>query len=172
MCFTFIAEVEPLRGARALLQDLHVRGRKVVLASSAKADEVDHHLDLLDARSLADGWTTSADVQATKPDPDLVLAAMDQLGDDGKNGIMIGDLRTRLDDTPLGYGEGMTVLEVPQPTEPATPIVPEPSPVPADPEPPVEPGTPGGPVGPDVPEPDTPREDPIEPPAPAEGPGA
>jgi len=67
-----------------------------------------------------------------------------------------------------GRPEGMTVLEVPQPTEPATPIVPEPSPVPADPEPPVEPGTPGGPVGPDVPEPDTPREDPIDPPAPAE----
>jgi hypothetical protein len=32
----------------------------------------------------------------------------------------------------------------------------------------MEPHTPGEPVGPDVPEPDTPREDPIEPPAPAE----
>jgi hypothetical protein len=60
------------------------------------------------------------------------------------------------------------VLEVPQPVEPATPIVPEPSPVPADPEPAIEPGTPGHPVGPDVPEPDTPREDPIDPPAPAQ----
>src|SRR4051794_3612154 len=87
----FIAEVEPLRGARALLEELHDRGKKVVLASSAKADEVDHYLDLLDARSLADGWTTSADVEATKPDPDLVLAALDQLGDDGKKAIMIGD---------------------------------------------------------------------------------
>jgi HAD superfamily hydrolase (TIGR01509 family) len=88
---TFIAEVEPLRGARALIQDLHDRGRKVVLASSAKADEVDHYLDLLDARSLADGWTTSADVEQTKPAPDLVLAALEQLGDDGKAAVMIGD---------------------------------------------------------------------------------
>jgi HAD superfamily hydrolase (TIGR01509 family) len=88
---TFIGEVEPLRGARALLQDLHDRGRKVVLASSAKADEVDHYLELLDARPLADGWTTSADVQATKPDPDLVLAALELLGEDGKQAIMIGD---------------------------------------------------------------------------------
>jgi HAD superfamily hydrolase (TIGR01509 family) len=87
----FIAEVEPLRGARALIQDLHDRGKKVVLASSAKADEVDHYLELLDARGLADGWTTSADVESTKPDPDLVLAAMEQLGDDGKKAIMIGD---------------------------------------------------------------------------------
>jgi hypothetical protein len=61
------------------------------------------------------------------------------------------------------------VLEVPQPTEPATPIAPpEPAPVPIDPEPPARPDTPGHPVGPDVPEPDTPREDPIDPPAPAE----
>ncbi|MCW2984521.1 MAG: family hydrolase [Conexibacter sp.] len=86
---TFIEEVEPLRGARALMEDLRDRGRKVVLASSAKADEVDHYLDLLDARSLADSWTTSADVEQTKPAPDLILAALEKL--DGAPGIMIGD---------------------------------------------------------------------------------
>jgi HAD superfamily hydrolase (TIGR01509 family) len=86
---TFIEEVEPLRGARALMEDLRDRGSTIVLASSAKADEVDHYLDLLDARSLADGWTTSADVEATKPDPDLVLAALEKIG--SKDAIMIGD---------------------------------------------------------------------------------
>ena len=86
---TFIAEVEPLRGARALIEELHDRGRKVVLASSAKAHEVDHYLDLLDARELADGWTTAADVEQTKPAPDLVLAALEVL--DGAPAIMIGD---------------------------------------------------------------------------------
>jgi HAD superfamily hydrolase (TIGR01509 family) len=84
-----IEEVEPLRGARELLQDLRDRGRPVVLASSAKAGEVDHYLDLLGARELADGWTTAADVQRTKPAPDLVLAALDKLG--GVPGIMVGD---------------------------------------------------------------------------------
>jgi HAD superfamily hydrolase (TIGR01509 family) len=86
---TFIDEVEPLRGARALIQELHDRGRQVVLASSAKAEEVDHYLELLDARTLADGWTTSADVEQTKPAPDLVLAALEKL--DGAPAIMIGD---------------------------------------------------------------------------------
>jgi HAD superfamily hydrolase (TIGR01509 family) len=86
---TFIEEVEPLRGARALMEDLRDRGASIVLASSAKADEVDHYLDLLQARGLADGWTTSADVEATKPDPDLVLAALDKVG--SKDAIMIGD---------------------------------------------------------------------------------
>ena len=85
----FIEEVEPLRGARALMEDLRDRGSTIILASSAKADEVDHYLDLLDARSLADGWTTSADVEATKPAPDLVLAALEKVGDD--DAIMIGD---------------------------------------------------------------------------------
>ena len=56
-----------LEGARELIEDLKGAGREVVLASSAKAQEVDHYLDLLDARELVDGWTTSADVERTKP---------------------------------------------------------------------------------------------------------
>ena len=51
-----------------------------MLASSAKQHEVEHYLDLLDARDLADDWTTSDDVEATKPEPDLVQAAMEKAG--------------------------------------------------------------------------------------------
>jgi HAD superfamily hydrolase (TIGR01509 family) len=87
---SIIEDVEPLRGARELLQDLKDRGHAVVLASSAKANEVDHYLDLLHARELADGWTTAADVQHTKPEPDLVLAAMKKAGA-GKDAVMVGD---------------------------------------------------------------------------------
>src|SRR5215212_2434675 len=84
-----IGEVEPLEGARQLIEDLKARGHTVVLASSAKEDEVDHYLDVLDARELADDWTTSADVEATKPEPDLVKAAIEKAGDDGA--VMVGD---------------------------------------------------------------------------------
>ena len=84
-----IEEVEPLEGARDLIRDLKDRGHDVVLASSAKPDEVDHYLDLLDARDLADGWTTSGDVDATKPEPDLVMAAIDKAG--GGDAVMVGD---------------------------------------------------------------------------------
>jgi HAD superfamily hydrolase (TIGR01509 family) len=84
-----IEEVEPLEGARELIRDLKDRGHAVVLASSAKEDEVDHYLDLLDARDAADGWTTSADVEATKPEPDLVKAAMEKAGSD--DAVMVGD---------------------------------------------------------------------------------
>ena len=84
-----IEEVEPMAGARRLIEDLKERGGRVVLASSAKADEVDHYLDLLDARELADGWTTSADVDATKPEPDLVKAALEKAGEG--EAVMVGD---------------------------------------------------------------------------------
>jgi HAD superfamily hydrolase (TIGR01509 family) len=84
-----IGEVEPLKGARELIEDLKGRGHAVVLASSAKEDEVDHYLDLLDARDLADDWTTSADVESTKPQPDLVNAAMEKVGTG--EAVMVGD---------------------------------------------------------------------------------
>jgi phosphoglycolate phosphatase-like HAD superfamily hydrolase len=84
-----IDEVQPLPGARELIFALRERGHAVVLASSAKAGEVDHYLDLLDAREIVDGWTTSADVEATKPEPDLVAAGMEKAG--GGSGVMIGD---------------------------------------------------------------------------------
>jgi HAD superfamily hydrolase (TIGR01509 family) len=85
----FIQECEPMEGARELIEDLKERDHTVVLASSAKEDEVDHYLDLLDARELADDWTTSADVEATKPEPDLVKAAMEKAGTD--DAVMVGD---------------------------------------------------------------------------------
>ncbi|MGH3104122.1 MAG: HAD family hydrolase [Gaiellaceae bacterium] len=84
-----IEETEPLQGARELVAMLKERGHAVVLASSAKQNELDHYLDLLDVRDLADAWTSSADVEATKPEPDLVLAAMEKAG--AEDAVMIGD---------------------------------------------------------------------------------
>jgi HAD superfamily hydrolase (TIGR01549 family) len=84
-----IGEVAPLEGARELIEDLKRQDRVVVLASSAPEKELDHYLDLLDARDLVDGWTTNDDVEATKPEPDLVRAAMDKAGTD--EAAMVGD---------------------------------------------------------------------------------
>ena len=87
--FELIDEVRPLEGSRELIEDLKRRGSAVVLASSAKPDEVDRYLDLLGARDLADAWTTSGDVERTKPEPDLVESALEKIG--GGPAVMVGD---------------------------------------------------------------------------------
>jgi phosphoglycolate phosphatase-like HAD superfamily hydrolase len=84
-----IGEVEPMDSARDLIVDLRERGHTVVLASSAKPEEVEHYVELLDAGNLAEGWTTQADVDATKPAPDLVRAALEKAG--GGDAFMVGD---------------------------------------------------------------------------------
>jgi HAD superfamily hydrolase (TIGR01549 family) len=71
-----IDEVVLLDGARDLLRELRRHDYRVVLASSAKPEEVDQYVDLLGARELADGWTTSEDVESTKPSSELVEAAL------------------------------------------------------------------------------------------------
>ena len=86
-----IDEVRPFDGARELITELGELADSVVLASSAKQHEVDHYLDLLEARDLATDWTTSADVDSTKPEPDLVHVAMEKV--DAESGLMIGDTR-------------------------------------------------------------------------------
>jgi HAD superfamily hydrolase (TIGR01509 family) len=84
-----IGEIQPLSGARELIEELKRRGSTVVLASSAKKDELDSYLDLLDARELVDAWTSSADVEETKPEPDLVHAALAKADDE--SAVMVGD---------------------------------------------------------------------------------
>jgi phosphoglycolate phosphatase-like HAD superfamily hydrolase len=63
----------------------------VILASSANADELEHYLELLDARSLVDGWTDSSDVERTKPEPDLLAAALEKADARPKDAVMVGD---------------------------------------------------------------------------------
>jgi HAD superfamily hydrolase (TIGR01549 family) len=84
-----IDEVLPFEGASELIAELDRRGHAVVLASSADSDECEHYIDLMDVRELIGGWTTSADVEKTKPEPDLVLAALEKAG--GGPAVMVGD---------------------------------------------------------------------------------
>ena len=86
-----IEEVTPFEGAHGLVCDLLDRDISVVLASSAPMEELDHYLDLLDVRSLVDAWTTKDDVEQTKPEPDLVQAALERA--DGADAVMVGDTR-------------------------------------------------------------------------------
>ncbi|MGN6798486.1 MAG: HAD family hydrolase [Gaiellaceae bacterium] len=84
-------ECEPLDGARELLEELHDRAAAVILASSASQDDVEHFLHVLAANGTIDAWTTSDDVERTKPHPDIVQAALEKT--DAEHAVMIGDSR-------------------------------------------------------------------------------
>ncbi|HET9163449.1 MAG TPA: HAD family hydrolase [Solirubrobacterales bacterium] len=89
-CGELIGEVQAMHGATELLEELREDGARAILASSAKAEEVEHYVDLLDARGLVEGWTTAADVERTKPHPDLVHAALEKVAAGGP-AVMVGD---------------------------------------------------------------------------------
>lgn len=84
-----IDEVEPMNDAHELLRDLKRAGHPIILASSAEEEEAEHYITLLGAHEFVDGYTTSADVKASKPEPDIVHAAMEKAG--GGDAVMIGD---------------------------------------------------------------------------------
>jgi HAD superfamily hydrolase (TIGR01549 family) len=82
-----IREVAPLEGARELIDELMEHGLTVVLASSSPEKEIEHYLELLGRPDVA--FTTKDDVEQTKPEPDLVHAALEKAGVD--DAVMVGD---------------------------------------------------------------------------------
>ena len=90
-----IDEVVAFEGAHELLVDLRERGHELVLASSSKEADAEHYIDLLDAKELLTAYTTSDDVEQTKPAPDIVTVAMRKAGT--LSAVMIGDSNWDID---------------------------------------------------------------------------
>lgn len=87
----YIADVRPFPGARSLLARVREAGSKVVLASSAGGEELDHYVELLDARDLVDAATSKDDVRNSKPDPDIFAAALEKAGAASADAVVVGD---------------------------------------------------------------------------------
>jgi phosphoglycolate phosphatase-like HAD superfamily hydrolase len=84
-----IGEVCAFEGATELISRLAGAGAEVVLASSAKEDEVDRYIELLGVSDEVASYTTSDDVEKTKPEPDLIVAALEKA--EGDDAVMVGD---------------------------------------------------------------------------------
>ena len=84
-----LEEIAPLDGAHDLLAAMRERGLRVVLATSGKPHLVEHFVDLLGARSIAEAWTSSGEVEETKPAPDLLERALAKV--DGRHALLVGD---------------------------------------------------------------------------------
>jgi len=84
-----IDEVEPMDGAHELLAELKGKGHPIILASSAEQADAERYIELLGASEFVDAYTTSADVRESKPEPDIVNAAIEKAG--GGSAVMVGD---------------------------------------------------------------------------------
>lgn len=87
----FLPTLEAFRDAARLVAAIKARGARVVAASSAKADELTPLLEVAGAASLMDAATSSDDAEESKPDPDIVAAALERAGATAADAMMIGD---------------------------------------------------------------------------------
>jgi phosphoglycolate phosphatase-like HAD superfamily hydrolase len=87
----YLGRIRPLPGAADLLRATARLGLDVVLATSAKSDELDLMLDALGAGSAISAVVSSGDVDRAKPDPGIVQKALDESGIDPGCAVMVGD---------------------------------------------------------------------------------
>jgi len=87
----YLSAIRPFPGSKELVKRMRDAGLKVVIASSSRSDHLRHFIELLGIGALIDGSTSAGDVNESKPDPDVVAAALDKLGIAPADVVMIGD---------------------------------------------------------------------------------
>jgi phosphoglycolate phosphatase-like HAD superfamily hydrolase len=84
-------ELVAFAGAGDLLRTTKKAGLRVVLSTSASAEEVEHLRAAIDADDAVDEVTCKDDVDASKPDPDLVQVGLDKAGLTAARAVFVGD---------------------------------------------------------------------------------
>src|SRR4051812_6735274 len=78
-------------GAQELLRGCAAAGMSVVLASSAAEDELAAMRAVIGADEVIAAATTSSDVEASKPDPDLLHMALHRADAQPEESVFVGD---------------------------------------------------------------------------------
>jgi HAD superfamily hydrolase (TIGR01509 family) len=77
--------------ARELLVRVKKAEMRIVLATSAKADDLAFYKRLVGMEDLVDDEATSSDAQESKPEPDIFVAALTKAGSEAEDAIALGD---------------------------------------------------------------------------------
>jgi HAD superfamily hydrolase (TIGR01509 family) len=81
----------PLPGAKELIASLTERGYDVWFVTSAKPEELEHHMELLEAEGKLSGIVNSSDVENSKPAPDIFNEALRRAGSSPDETVSVGD---------------------------------------------------------------------------------
>jgi HAD superfamily hydrolase (TIGR01509 family) len=87
----YLPNLRPLPGARGLVLRVRDDGLKAIVATSAKDDELKGLLKAAEVDDLMEEKATASDAKRSKPDPDIVEAAIEESGLPSSNAVMIGD---------------------------------------------------------------------------------
>lgn len=81
----------PLPGAKKLIASLVEGGYEVWLATSAKPEELEHHMRELEAEGKISGVVTSDEAEESKPAPDIFGIALERAGAAPEDAVVVGD---------------------------------------------------------------------------------
>jgi HAD superfamily hydrolase (TIGR01509 family) len=87
----YFPRLRPFPDVRPLLERMREAGLRLVVATSSPTQELEPAIDLAGIRDLLEERTSADDADSSKPDPDIVQAALDQLGLRAEEAVMLGD---------------------------------------------------------------------------------
>lgn len=87
----YLPHLKAFPKTREMLKAVKARGLKMVVASSAQENMLDRLLEIAGAKDFMEAETSAADAKNSKPDPDIVEAALRQIALKPDEVIMVGD---------------------------------------------------------------------------------
>lgn len=87
----YVPGIQPFPGVRPLLERLREDGLRLVIATSSPGDELEKNLEIAGIADLLEDSTSASDAGRSKPDPDIVKAALDRLDLPAGEVVMLGD---------------------------------------------------------------------------------
>ena len=87
----YVPKLRPTRGAHELVQRLRREGLTLVIATSANPSELEPMLEQVGLKDLMERKTSADDADHSKPDPDIVQAALKKGALSPESAVMLGD---------------------------------------------------------------------------------
>ena len=87
----YLPHLHPFPRARELLEKMREIGLRLVVASSSDEESLTALLEAAKVSDLVEDWTSKDDADQSKPEPDIVIAALRRAQTHASKALMLGD---------------------------------------------------------------------------------